>query len=376
MYIHFESEGDLNQLASIIQSLDANNQIQGIMVFSCDNNHFPISIFNSLLKNTKTTLFGGIFPSIIFKGKKHDVGSIVLGFDVTVTSQIIHHIDGPTSHIQDELKKFYGQIQHGKTVFINLDGLSNGVDTFKEEIFYTLGLSKNYIGGGAGSLSFERKPCVITNEGLLQDAAVLTLVNICSGIGVAHGWRNVSEPIKVTQADGNHIISLNWEPALYEYQKIVSSLSGKDFSNNSFFDIAKAYPFGISKMDSEMVVRDPIEIINKTTIVCVGSIPKNQFVYILNGNKKSLLAGAKKAKMLAQKAYAENLCMKNTKESVTLLIDCISRALFLEENFQEELNTINSKNLIGALTLGEIANTGRSYLEFYNKTSVIGILEG
>jgi hypothetical protein len=51
--------------------------------------------------------------------------------------------------------------------------------------------------------------------------------------------------------------------------------------------------------------------------------------------------------------------------------------LFLEKNFAYELEAVHDGQmpLIGALTLGEIANNGKDYLEFYNKTSVVGVLE-
>ena len=62
---------------------------------------------------------------------------------------------------------------------------------------------------------------------------------------------------------------------------------------------------------------------------------------------------------------------------------CISRILFLEEDFQKELNkivdTLRSKHpkisVSGALTLGEISSFGNGYLEFYNKTVVVSLFE-
>lgn len=59
-----------------------------------------------------------------------------------------------------------------------------------------------------------------------------------------------------------------------------------------------------------------------------------------------------------------------------LLIDCISRALFLEDEFDREIEAVYQENvpLIGALSMGEIANNGKDYLELYNKTCVVGIL--
>ena len=66
-----------------------------------------------------------------------------------------------------------------------------------------------------------------------------------------------------------------------------------------------------------------------------------------------------------------------SKEQICIFMDCISRVLFLEDRFYEELNAVCKKDrfLIGACTIGEIANSGNDYLEFYNKTSVAAILE-
>lgn len=375
MYIKFEKDGDLSSLEAIVRTFDMDDQINGIMIFTCYANKIPDIELNTMLKSLSTQVFGGIFPSVIFDGEKKDIGSIVIAFNSEVSTQIVHNMSGAIDTLQIELESFYLMMGEGKTFLINLDGLSEGVEVFKEELFYTLGLSKNYIGGGAGSLTGARRPCVISNEGLLMDAAVIALVDIYSGVGVAHGWENVSDPVKITESNRNTIISLDWEPALTLYKKKVEALADVKFTSDNFFEIAKGYPFGISKMDNEMVVRDPFEIVEDTSIACVGAVPQNDFLYILTGDSESIINGAKSAKSLARKAFIKEHGQEPSEKSVTLLIDCISRSLFLGDDFSKELEVIGKERLIGALSLGEFANTGKSYLEFYNKTSVIGILE-
>ena len=66
-------------------------------------------------------------------------------------------------------------------------------------------------------------------------------------------------------------------------------------------------------------------------------------------------------------------------ESASGSIDCISRYLFLDERFKEELEAISSAYapntiLWGVLSLGEIANANEEGIEFYNKTCVVGTL--
>lgn len=373
MDVKVMTSNDFTVFKTTLKSLDENEQTQGIMIYLCDNHGYNEFDLECLLKSCKATIFGGVFPSILAKGVKHNEGAIFMCFSSNVSNEIIHNIH--SEPIDKQLFEMRKNITKGKTFFVNFDGLSEGVELLKEELFYTLGLSHSYIGGGAGSLSFLRHKCVISNEGLLKDAAVITLVDIYSGIGVAHGWHNVSDPIKVTEVEGNSIISLNWEPAFKVYQEHINNISETEIHINNFFEIAKAYPFGITKMGTEMVVRDPISIIEGDKIVCVGAIPLNSFVYILNGNAKTLIDGASKAKQLATEAYKSSRNKELTDQGVTLFIDCISRALFLEDDYKFELEAIGDKNVYGALTLGEIANTGKAYLELYNKTAVIGILE-
>ena len=83
------------------------------------------------------------------------------------------------------------------------------------------------------------------------------------------------------------------------------------------------------------------------------------------------MTAAGRALRLAKEGFTEE-----TSNKTVLFIDCISRVLFLEKNFDYELMTVydESTPMIGALTIGEIANSDKDYLEFYNKTSVVGIL--
>ena len=61
-----------------------------------------------------------------------------------------------------------------------------------------------------------------------------------------------------------------------------------------------------------------------------------------------------------------------------VVFDCISRVLFLDGEYQRELDAIKGglgpvHSFFGALTLGEITNTRQGPINFLNKSTVIGI---
>lgn len=248
-------------------------------------------------------------------------------------------------------------------MFVFVDGHSRHVSRLIESISNCYELFPNYIGGDAGSLS-GIKPCVISNRGLLKDAAVFALTEMISGIGVAHDWKPVADPLKVTEADRHTIVSLNWRPAFQAYREVVKIFSGESFDDPGFFQLTKGYPFGIQKLAGEMAVRDPI-LVRNNKLICVGEVPVYSLVYILKGDTGSLIAGAARARQLAEESYRQKIG-NSKKPDTAFFMDCVSRVFFLQSDFDQELKTVQ--------TGGEIANTRKNCQEFYNKTTVVGLL--
>ncbi len=170
------------------------------------------------------------------------------------------------------------------------------------------------------------------------------------------------------QTDDHTIIQLNFEPALKVYQEIVEQHDGRLFSEHEFIELAKTYPFGIDRLDDEVLVRDPLTF-EQDSLVCVGKIPENTMLYILSGKSDNLLEAV---------ATATKQKLTNTTQRQGIVFDCIGRKIFLEDKFNTELTSIcqalgDNSAVFGALVLGEIASGQSGSISFHNKTAVVAI---
>ena len=371
MIITLERTGTTDAFIKQLNQLEHDQRVQSILLLACDNNGFTTTELDTHLSQLTKPLFGGIFPEIIHDREKLTTGSILVGIERPSHVQVIPGLSDPNLDYEEMIDDTLA-LKENVTMFVFVDGFAQRINCLIHDLFSVYGLEFNYIGGGAGSLSFEQKPCLFTNQGLVQDSALLVMLEMESGVGVSHGWNEVAGPFKVTESQGNVIISLNWKPAFEVYRAVVEQHSKRTFTSNNFFDIAKSYPFGINKLETEKIIRDPIQVGTDNSLICVGEVPQESFVHIMTGDVDSLVDAAEKALVLSEKSLSGD-----SGDKTTLFIDCISRVLFLEDQFERELQAVSRSGipLIGALTIGEIANSRKDYLEFYNKTSVVGVLQ-
>ncbi len=366
----FISDDSLAALEHQLRCLVANPKIQAVLLMVPAKNQYSCEDLNALLQSLNKPVFGGFFPQILWNQQQHEKGCVLLGLSCEVELTILDEQQLASARLEAALPDFSGMDGGGKaTLFTFVDGLSTHIGKLMGALFNQYGLELNYIGGGCGNSSFSPMSCVITPHGVLQGAAVLVMARCHSGIGVAHGWQAISGAYKVTQSDGNRILSLDWRPAFEVYQHIVEGHSGTCFTEQNYAGLAKAYPFGIAMLGAEMVIRDPVQRVDNA-LVCVGDVRQGAYVHVMHGETTKLIEAARQARDRAFISFGSH------KPETMIFVNCVSRSLFLGADSSRELIAVQYEGipLVGALTVGEIANSGDDYLELYNKTSVVGLI--
>lgn len=376
MQVHWQPSTGIDELQAQLSRIEQDPRAQSSMLLICDQNNWSPAELDPVLAACQKTVVGGLFPQVIYQGQSFAQGALLISFPFAVHYGWVTGLSDPNADYDQQLQALAAKLSPqdsangALSLFVWVDGLSKQISALLESMFYTLGLSSHFIGGGAGSLTFEQKPCLFCNQGMVADQALIIAMPIASSVAVGHGWQVISEAIQVTSAEKNVIKSLNWRPAFEVYKELVEPRANQKFDMNNFFDLAKAYPLGIARLDAEVVVRDPLQATDDGGIRCVGEVPEGSFVKVLHGTHESLIQAAAQTR---RQAEANRPAGRRTE--LAFLVNCISRVLFHGPRLADELMAMQtSAPNLGVMTLGEIANNGSDFLEFYNKTSVLALL--
>ncbi len=367
--MHFDPQASFDLLERRVAAAKQQGA-KSVLVLAGDGTRWDADLVDPWLRAQTLPVYGGVFPQVLM-GTQHSANALVtVALTEAPEVAVVTGLDHPRFDLCAPLAPLRAM---DAPVLLLVDGLAPYIARFMEAVFDELGGGAPLMGGGAGSLSFESRPCLFTPQGMLKNAALLLTLPGPLGVGVDHGWTALAGPFLVTQSQGNRVLSINYRPAAEVYRECVEPRVGCQLDPDNFFGHAKGHPFGMERSDGSLLVRDPI-IMDGTTLVCVGEVPEQTALHVLCGTPENLIEAAARGTRMATQQLT-------TPCNTALVIDCISRVLFLGDRFVEELQGVQTALAaanpqasppFGMLTLGEIANNGQQCLEFYNKTFVLG----
>ena len=345
---------------------------KGILLFIGEETPFDYKQLQPLLKKMDIVAWGGIFTEVIYNGSRYKQGVVGCALQSSVSLEVVKDMSQFKGDFSEDFIS-----ENTESLLILSDGWADNTPLLIETLYEKSYKERTFIGAAAGSLTDIHKPSLFTQDDFFAGGAIIAAVEDFISVGIRHGCQPVSEPAIASSVDKNILKSINWEPAFEYYKKIIEQDAGIKFTADNFLEVAKSYPIGMLKYNNEIILRCPVCVGEKNSIVVRSEMTENSVLVIMKGYSDKLIEAAGTATEQAKIAFESK---KKISPGKVLIVECLSRALFLEDRFNDELKTITAKagndvSLFGFLSLGEIASTGDKYIEMYNKTVVIGMGE-
>ncbi|MDB5899809.1 MAG: hypothetical protein JWP22_1582 [Ramlibacter sp.] len=273
------------------------------------------------------------------------------------------------------LRGFQGLKEHAlpyRNALVMTDALAGHTDPLVEEL--TLKTAGNYcfFGGGAGDDGRFATTHVFAGRAAYNDAVVA--LEILSerpvGVGVAHGWEPASKGMRVTESQGNRLISLNGMPAAQAFQEH-AELTGQRFDLKDPLGFFLHNVIGIRSGD-QYRLRVPLAVQDDGSILCAAAVPEGSVVCVMKTSTASAVQAARQATTDAIRA------LEGAKPAAAFVFDCVATRLRLGREFENELDAcarlLEPAGFVGCNTYGQIARAEGQFSGFHNCTAVVCVL--
>lgn len=269
------------------------------------------------------------------------------------------------------VEDFRGTTSHDyafRSALILTDALAGHADDFVEQLTLLTAGTYQLFGGGAGDdANFTRTHVFFGTEAIPDAAVALEILSHKPvGIGVRHGWLPGSKAMRVTEADGMKLISIDNSPAAEVFQDYAMS-SGQSFNPSDPVPFFLHNVIGIQS-PSGYRLRVPLAVLADGAVQCAADVPVGATIFIMAPKMGSALAAATTA--IEQ--------MDGHPIETALFFDCVATRLRMGREFGFELEAVKKAlggaGYAGCNTYGQIARGEGQFSGFHNCTAVVAVL--
>ena len=264
--------------------------------------------------------------------------------------------------------------RHLTTVLLT-NGLAGTGEELVADMFQKSTSVQQIVGGASGDDGRFKETFVAAGTECASDA--VAALQVCDsapwGIGVDHGLRPTTRPMRVTSSQGSVLHTIEGQPAFEIYRRHALQ-RGVLLHQDSAASYMIENELGVHFFSALSRARAPLAVREDGSLVCAAPVPEGSFVSILDGEPASMVAAAKSAAEEARSALG------HMKVAGVLLFDCVCRGMILKSAFAREIEAVRSifrdVPIAGFLTYGEIARYAGRLEGWHNATVVVAAIPG
>jgi len=243
-------------------------------------------------------------------------------------------------------------------LFLLADGLCGDQMEVVRGAYEVCGARVPLMGACAGDDMALQSTTQIHEDRVLTQAVVAAAITSDApmAIGIAHGWKPLSEPMLVTESQGTTLVSLDDRPALDVYLDLFEAPDAVRQDPSQFFSFAHTRPVGIARRNRTEIRYVYGADYDKRTITVFAEVPQGAMAYLMQGSCNSVLDATAEVCALAEQD------LQGLPARGFMLLECVARKSLLDQegllDASLRLPTVRDGVSVGGFyTYGEIART-------------------
>jgi hypothetical protein len=256
-----------------------------------------------------------------------------------------------------------------RSALVLTDALAGFADDLVDRLSLLTGGIYVFFGGGAGDDARFERTVVFHGRDVETNAAVALeiLSNKPIGLGVRHGWVPGGDRLRVTEAVGMRVGSLNAVAAAEVFDNHAVA-TGQSFDHGNPVPFFLHNVLGVESTDGYRL-RVPLAVNDDGSIACAADVLADSTACIMTTTPTE---AADAAAWAARSALSQ---MDGHETALALVFDCVATRLRLGHAFGAELAAVQQElgdvPMAGFNTYGQIAQAEGQFSGFHNCTAVV-----
>lgn len=344
----------------------------GALAFVAERSGGAVEDIQQAFADASLPLMGMIYPELVVDGRFEAEGLLLFGF-----SSLPPHIllDGLEAHeaasrtTVEGLATFVDRNadpKAGDTLFLAFDCMVPNIGSLIEGLYAEVGDVVTFAGANAGSESFQPMPCLFDESRIRGNAVLAILLRDHPGAVLDHGYQLSGKPVMASSTSGNRVDVIAGRSAFDQYRVLAREQQGVDVQRENFYQVGVHFPFGLVRMDGDILVRIPVALTDDDSIFCVGEIPQSGML--------TVVGAVEPGDMGTVRRVADRLAQQGTHNA--LFFYCAGRRMHLQAAASSELSALQEQvgyPVLGALSLGEIGNARRGGYPLFHNATLVGL---